>query len=98
MDDFITPKPTLTALVRGMFNLMSTKDTTGDEGYLALSMYTTPMVYTLDEDSETTKGKAVLECEDPESWMLKNFSSQDHPLELMVCVKLLICHKTVGRD
>ena len=36
----------------------------------------------------TTEDESVLECEDTESWMLKNFTSENHPLELMVCVTI----------
>ena len=83
LDDFITPKPSLVKFLSKKLNVSSTKDTVQSE----VPMNAIPTVkYPYKEI--TAKEESALECEDEESWMLKNFKQENHPLELMVCVTI----------
>ena len=80
LDDFIIPKPPLITCISDMLKRKSKKD---DTVHCEVPMTAIPTVQYPYE--EMAKDESVLECEDAESWMLKNFTSENHPLELMVC-------------
>ena len=83
MDDYITTKPPLIKLTSSVSNVFCNGSTNTPENERA-------MQYEVIENEVQGYQKAGVETpkdKTSENWMLETFASQNHPLELMVCVK-----------
>ena len=89
LDDFITPKPTLNAVMSDLlvWNPKSTPDEEEavrptDNAYDDIALKT--IQYTQHTDDENQMNKSMFECEDEKYWMQEKYNQANHPLELMV--------------
>ena len=72
--------------ISNRLNVNSFKDAVQCE--LPIAMDAIPTVHYPYKEITAEEEESALECEDAESWMLKNFTSENHPLELMVCATI----------